>query len=64
MGRWSLDGSPLFLGMELASRLFSPYDLNPLGINPLRDILERSIDFDGLARAPIRLSLSEASACW
>jgi NTE family protein len=58
MGRWSLDGSPLFVGMELASRLFSPYDLNPLGINPLRDILERSIDFEGLAKAPVKLFIT------
>lgn len=25
---------------------FSPYQLNPLNLNPLRDILERTIDFD------------------
>jgi NTE family protein len=37
------------------SRLFSPYDLNPLGFNPLREILTESIDFERLARAPIRL---------
>lgn len=49
MRRWSLDGLPLFVSMEPASRLFSPYDLNPLGINPLRDILERSVDFEASA---------------
>ena len=58
MGRWSLDGSPLFLGMEMVSRLWSPYDLNPLGINPLRDILERSIDFERLAKAPVKLFIT------
>src|SRR5690606_22223345 len=55
LGRWSLDGSPLYVGMDLASRLFSPYDLNPGGYNPLRDILREAIDFEGLAGAPIRL---------
>ncbi|WP_372012946.1 patatin-like phospholipase family protein [Pseudoxanthomonas sp. 10H] len=58
LGRWSLDGSPLFVGMELASRLWSPYDLNPFGLNPLRDILERTIDFKRLARAPVKLFIT------
>ena len=35
-----------------AARLFSPYDLNPTGGNPLREILAESVDFDaGGARA-------------
>jgi len=58
MGRWSLDGSPLFVGMELVSRLWSPYDLNPFGVNPLRDILERSIDFERLAKASVKLFIT------
>ena len=31
------------------ARVFSPYDLNPRGLNPLRHILARSIDFERLA---------------
>jgi len=58
LGRWSLEGSPLFLGMDLVSRLWSPYDLNPFGINPLRDILGRSIDFRALAKSPVRLFIT------
>jgi NTE family protein len=27
------------------SRFFSPYDLNPLNINPLKDLIERFVDF-------------------
>ncbi len=30
------------------SRHFSPYDLNPLDINPLKDLITRSIDFDAV----------------
>ena len=30
--------------------LFSPYQSNPLDINPLRSLLEREIDFDAIAR--------------
>jgi NTE family protein len=55
LGRWTLDYSPAFIAMDLASRLFSPYDLNPGGFNPLREILADSIDFERLAQAPIKL---------
>src|SRR5437588_1733545 len=55
MGRWTLDTSPAYVAMDLMARVVSPYDLNPLGLNPLRSILDESIDFDRLARAPIRL---------
>jgi NTE family protein len=55
LGRWTLDYSPAFIAMDLASRLFSPYDLNPGGFNPLREILAESIDVRRLAQAPIKL---------
>src|SRR5262245_47747923 len=55
MGRWSLDSSPAYLFTDLMSRMLSPYDLNPLGVNPLRNVLAESIDFARLAQAPIKL---------
>ena len=55
MGRWALDTSPAYIVMDLLSRMLSPYDLNPLGFNPLRDILAASVDFDRLSRSPIKL---------
>ena len=55
LGRWTLDFSPGFIVMDLMSRLLSRYELNPAGINPLTDILGQCIDFDRLARAPIKL---------
>ena len=55
LGRWTLDFSPVFVAFDLMARIFSPYDLNPGGFNPLSEILEQSIDFDRLAHAPIRL---------
>ena len=45
-GTWSLDNSPGYVMADAVSRMASPYDLNPLGINPLRDLVERFIDFD------------------
>ena len=58
MGRWTLDTSPAYVAMDLMARVLSPYDLNPLGLNPLRAILADSIDFGRLARAPIRLFIT------
>jgi NTE family protein len=55
LGRWTLDTSPFYLAFDLASRVFSPYDLNFLGVNPLRDVLAESVDFAQVARSPIRL---------
>jgi len=45
MGRYSLDNSPGYLFFESMSRVFSPYESNPMGLNPLRKILEEQIDF-------------------
>jgi NTE family protein len=58
MGRWTLDTSPAYVVMDLMARVLSPYDLNPLGFNPLRDILTDSINFDRLARAPFKLFIT------
>jgi NTE family protein len=55
LGKWSLDTSPAFITLDIMSRLFSPYDLNPNGLNPLREILAESVDFERLARSPIKL---------
>jgi NTE family protein len=55
LGQWTLDTSPIFLTLDLMARVFSPYDLNPHGANPLRDILADCIDTELLAKAPIKL---------
>ena len=55
LGRWTLDSSPVFIAFDLMSRMLSPYDLNPQGFNPLTSILDASIDFERLARSPIKL---------
>lgn len=48
MGRWSLDTSPGYIAMDLLSRLASPYELNLFDLNPLRDVLEASVDFENV----------------
>ncbi len=44
--------SAVRMALDLTSRLFSPYQTNPLDLNPLRDILAEAIDFEALRRAP------------
>jgi NTE family protein len=58
LGRWTLDTSPVFIGLDLMARLFSPYDLNPRGVNPLKKILDDCIDFDRLSQSPIKLFIT------
>ena len=55
LGRWTMDSNPVFLALESAQRMFSPYDWNPSAFNPLRSIIAESVDFGRIARAPIKL---------
>ncbi len=43
---WNLDHNPAFIFYDLMTRLVSPYDFNPLNIDPLRAILDKEVDFD------------------
>ena len=61
MGRWTLDTSPVYVAMDLMSRVLSPYDLNPLGLNPLRSIIAENIDFNRIVRSPIKLFITATS---
>lgn len=55
LGRWTLDTSPFFVAFDLAARVFSPYDMNPRGVNPLREVLAECVDFSRVAKSSIRL---------
>jgi NTE family protein len=58
-GNHSAAQSAGFVFFELMTRLFSPYEFNPLNRNPLREVLLDSIDFDALSptTCPIKLFL-------
>jgi NTE family protein len=43
-----LEGTPVQAWFDALSRYFSPYDVNPLNINPLKDLFERFVDFEAL----------------
>jgi len=59
---WPLDAPGASLPMDVLLRLtreFSPYQLNPLGHNPLRELLDRHVDFEALrAHSPVKLFIS------
>ncbi|HZT26903.1 MAG TPA: patatin-like phospholipase family protein [Pseudolabrys sp.] len=42
------EGSPALDWLTAWSRYLSPYDFNPLNINPLKELIERFVDFQGL----------------
>jgi NTE family protein len=42
------NGSPVQAWLDTLSRFWSPYEFNPLNINPLKDVVERFVDFDAL----------------
>ena len=43
-----VEGLPTHDWLTAWSRFLSPYDVNPLNINPLKDLIERFVDFEGL----------------
>jgi NTE family protein len=54
-----LEGTPVQAWFDVMSRYFSPYDVNPLNINPLKDLIERYVDFDRLrANTGLQLFIS------
>jgi NTE family protein len=60
----SLEHSPVFLAFDLVTRLFSPYQFNPMNLNPLRDVLERTVDFARLRdKDCVKLFLSATNVC-
>jgi len=45
----------VFLTFDIMARVFSPYDLNPRGINPLTEILSNCIDFNATLLKELRM---------
>jgi NTE family protein len=45
--KWHFDDNPMFLWFDLLTRIWSPYQINPLDYNPLRGVLDQ-IDFEAL----------------
>ena len=43
-----VNASPVRFMVDTMSQMLSPYDLNPLNINPLKGLIERFVDFDAI----------------
>lgn len=50
--------APIQKWFEAMMRHFSPYELNPLNINPLGDLIARMVDFDGLRNSDLALFIA------
>lgn len=50
--------NPIQVWMSSMARYFSPYDFNPLNINPLRDLIERFVDFEAIRKSDLALFIS------
>ena len=48
MGSWSLANSPAFMMSKNLMRYISPYKVNPIGVNPLRDVVDKRFDFEAI----------------
>ncbi|MGE0281649.1 MAG: patatin-like phospholipase family protein [Rhizobiaceae bacterium] len=59
LGSRSLEFSPAFMMFDMVTRLMSPYQFNPFNFNPLRQVLEQSIDLEAIrqARCPVKLNV-------
>ena len=47
---WNMDQSVTYQMFDMMTRMFSPYQFNPINFNPLRQVLEESVDFEELER--------------
>ena len=50
-GDWSVEKSPMFWWASTLVKNFSPYALNPFGLDPLRRIVEQTMDFAAINSA-------------
>ncbi len=48
----SVENASVFTLVDMMTRVWSPYQLNPLNLNPLRSILEATVDFERLRTCP------------
>jgi len=53
-----LEGSPVQAWLAALSGYLSPYDVNPLNINPLKELVERFVDFEALRKSDLALFVS------
>ena len=58
---FNFDKLPGYQWMNVLFRTFSPYEFNPLNINPLREVVRRHVREEVLAESPIALFITATS---
>jgi len=48
LGNWNMDSSPMAMMTDAMERTFSPYQMNPLNINPFRDLVKSIFNIDAI----------------
>lgn len=51
LGKYTMYHSPGFCTFDTMSTLFSPYQMNPMGHDPLKDTIQKCFDFDVLRQS-------------
>ncbi|HWL31463.1 MAG TPA: patatin-like phospholipase family protein [Xanthobacteraceae bacterium] len=51
-------GNPMQAWFDAMARYYSPYDLNPLNLNPLKDLIVRFVDFDAVRGSAMPLFIA------
>ncbi|MDH3742801.1 MAG: patatin-like phospholipase family protein [Hyphomicrobiales bacterium] len=46
LGNYSLDHNPAYVYFDAFTRMVSPYESNPVNLNPLKTLLEQEVDFE------------------
>lgn len=58
LGRWGLDAAPGYMFMDFMTRMFSPYQFNPMGGNALAPILAKQINFERVRTSPVKVFIT------
>lgn len=58
MQKWNMASSSTYAAFDTVVRAFSPYQFNPLNINPLKDILTDMVDPKAVAAGSVKLFIS------
>ena len=53
-----ITAKPMQAWFDTVSNYLSPYDLNPLNLNPLKDLLVRFVDFDAIRKSDMPLFIA------
>lgn len=50
MNLYTMYNTPAYMGFDMMIKMMSPYQFNPMDTDPLRDVIEKTFDFDILRR--------------